>query len=485
MWAQLVEYLKFDPKQPLIFNTGLFMYLFLILLFFYQFVYKQKKARVLYLTIFSLFFYYKSGGWYFLLLVGSTITDYVLANLIYKSKVQGRKTLFLMISLIVNLGLLAYFKYTNFLVSVVNDSLDSKLHFIDVLLPVGISFYTFQVLSYTIDIYRGQLKPAKSIWDFGFYITFFPHLVAGPIVRAKDFLPQIGLDIKLSKRDMGQALFLIMTGLFKKAIISDYISINFVDRIFDNPTLYSGTENLLGVYGYAMQIYCDFSGYSDMAIGVALLMGYRLGINFDSPYQSTSITEFWRRWHISLSSWLRDYLYIPLGGNRKGKFRQYFNLMMTMVLGGLWHGASWNFILWGTMHGVMLAIDKLRMEYLPAMKGKIWSILGWVFTFHFVSFCWIFFRAQDFTTSWQVIHQIESGIEWSLLTQWFNAYTFLAFLLVLAYGTHALPNRFNEWVTERLGRMNVLVQALLLVGLIFLVMQVKTSDIQPFIYFQF
>src|SRR5205814_1229922 len=204
--------------------------------------------------------------------------------------------------------------------------------------------------------------PSKNILDFAFYIMFFPHIVAGPIVRAVNFLPQIHKELYISKEDFGQAIFLIVTGLFKKAVISDYISVNFVDRVFENPILYSGWENLMAVYGYAMQIYCDFSGYSDMAIGIALLLGYRLGINFNQPYQSASITEFWRRWHISLSSWLRDYLYIPLGGNRKGKLRTYVNLLVTMLLGGLWHGASWNFIFWGFLHGAALAIEKFLKE---------------------------------------------------------------------------------------------------------------------------
>lgn len=225
-------------------------------------------------------------------------------------------------------------------------------------------------MSYTIDVYRRQITPLGSLLDYAFYVSFFPQLVAGPIVRARDFIPQIRRPLFVSREMFGRGIFLIVSGLFKKAVISDYISVNFVERIFDNPTLYSGVENLMGVYGYALQIYCDFSGYSDMAIGIALLLGFHFNINFDSPYKSASITEFWRRWHISLSSWLRDYLYISLGGNRKGKIRQYANLIITMFLGGLWHGASWNFVLWGMMHGVALAAHKCWMTLTGRKRGR-------------------------------------------------------------------------------------------------------------------
>lgn len=234
----------------------------------------------------------------------------------------------------------------------------------------GHLFFTFQSLSYTIDVYRRQITPLTSLLDYAFYVSFFPQLVAGPIVRARDFIPQIRRPLFVSNEMFGRGIFLIVSGLFKKAVISDYISVNFVERIFDNPTLYSGVENLIGVYGYALQIYCDFSGYSDMAIGIALLLGFHFNINFDSPYKSASITEFWRRWHISLSSWLRDYLYISLGGNRKGKIRQYANLIITMFLGGLWHGASWNFVLWGMMHGVALAAHKFWMTLTGRKRGR-------------------------------------------------------------------------------------------------------------------
>jgi len=481
----ILHLLTYNPKEPMLFNTALFVYLFLILLFFYQFVYQRKRPRILYLTLFSLFFYYKSGGMFFLLLISSTIIDFNLANWIYNAKSKSKKTALLVVSLVVNLGLLFYFKYTNFFIQTINDLHMGHLNPINVMLPVGISFYTFQVLSYTIDIYRDQLKPSDSILDFGFYICFFPHLVAGPIVRAKNFLPQIHEDIVITKEQVGQALFLILTGLIKKAVISDYISVNFVDRVFDNPLLYSGYENLMAVYGYAMQIYCDFSGYSDMAIGIALLLGYQLGINFDLPYQSASITEFWRRWHISLSSWLRDYLYIPLGGNRKGKFRQYWNLMLTMLIGGLWHGASWNFIFWGFLHGLALAFEKLRNNIFKMPKNVFTNTFGVIFTFHFVCFCWIFFRAKTFTIASQVITQIATHLHLSVAAQWVSGYKYVFILMLIGYITHFIPKRVHTLSENVLTHSPVLIKALIVVVAVWLVIQVKSSDIQPFIYFQF
>lgn len=485
MFDKILHQLTYHQNEPMLFNTGIFLFLFLALLFFYQFVYKKENARITYLTLFSLYFYYKCGGWFFLLLILSTVIDYTIANFIYKSNSKRDRTAWLVISLVINLGFLAYFKYTNFLLGIINDLQLGNFQVVDIVLPVGISFYTFQVLSYTIDVYRGLLKPAKNIFDFGFYISFFPHLVAGPIVRASLFLPQIHTDIKITKDDRAAAVFLILTGLFKKAVISDYISVNFVDRVFDAPALYTGFENLMAVYGYAMQIYCDFSGYSDMAIGVALLLGYRLGINFNQPYQSSSITEFWRRWHISLSSWLRDYLYVPLGGNRKGKLRQYVNLFITMLLGGLWHGASWNFVLWGFLHGVALAIDKLFRTVVNVPKTFLMRALGVIVTFHFVCFCWIFFRAQDFATATEILSRIFQNFEGAIFMQWMRGYALVFALIVFGYLTHFIPAKWNTLSENILSRAPIIAQSLALVFVIWMVIQVKSAEIQPFIYFQF
>jgi alginate O-acetyltransferase complex protein AlgI len=482
---RLYSQFAYNPKSPLIFNTGFFLLLFLVFLGVYQLLRNHHRARLLYVTAFSLFFYYKSSGLYFLLLIFSTIVEYNFARWIADSPSMSRRKLLLTLSLLVNLGMLFYFKYTNFFLSGYQALTGQPVPVLHVLLPVGISFYTFQTLSYTIDVYRAQIKPLRSIWDFAFFVSFFPQLVAGPIVRASDFIPQIPKKPFISREDMGRAVLLIAAGLFKKAIISDYISLNYVERIFDMPTRYSGIENLLGVYGYALQIYCDFSGYSDIAIGIALLLGYRLPPNFLSPYQSTSITEFWRRWHISLSSWLRDYLYIPLGGNRKGVVRQYINLFLTMLLGGLWHGASLTFLAWGALHGVALAIDKLFQSVVKPRSSWFTKLVGWFITFHFVCFCWIFFRAGTFEVATQVIHQITHALRPDLLPAVVASFRPVFALVALGYILHFLPDSFTFQLEGALARRSVVTQAVLVTVVIWLVIQVKSAEIQPFIYFQF
>jgi D-alanyl-lipoteichoic acid acyltransferase DltB (MBOAT superfamily) len=296
---KIAEQFLYNPEEPLMFSSGFFLFLFTAFLGVYYYLSNSDRPKLLFVTIFSLYFYYKTSGAFFLLLIFAIVVDYTLAGFIYMAKDKAQKKMLLITSIVVNLGMLAYFKYTNFIFDSIIGLTGGQYEPVDIFLPVGISFFTFQSVSYALDVYRGHIKPVDNILDYGFYLTFFPQLVAGPIVRAVDFVPQIHKPTVVTQEMFGRGVFLIMTGLFKKAVISDYISINFVDRVFDAPTLYSGFENLMAVYGYALQIYCDFSGYSDMAIGIALLLGFHFKQNFNSPYQSLNITEFWRRWHIS------------------------------------------------------------------------------------------------------------------------------------------------------------------------------------------
>ena len=288
---------------------------------------------------------------------------------------------------------------------------------------------------------------------------------------------------------LGKGLFLVMCGLIKKVVISDYISVNFVDRVFDNPMLYTGFENLMGVYGYALQIYCDFSGYSDMAIGIALLMGYRFKINFDSPYKSGSITEFWRRWHISLSSWLRDYLYISLGGNRRGKVRTYFNLFITMVLGGLWHGASWLFVIWGAWHGVLLIVHKVYRRIFPVVKDDRPGIIRHSFhvllTFHVVAAGWIFFRSPSLDVAGQIFTQIFTNFRPEAIPAFVSGYAVIFVALVVGYLLHFAPHRWSQWLQRELSWSPLVVKAAILALVLFFVLQVRSSELVPFIYSQF
>jgi D-alanyl-lipoteichoic acid acyltransferase DltB (MBOAT superfamily) len=497
MFERIIQQLTYHPDEPMLFSSGLFLFLFLGFTFVYMMLQYQRTLRLLFVTAFSYYFYYKSSGFYFFLLAVVTLSDYLIAMVIARYRERhGEETgrvlplILVTLSLLIDLGLLGYFKYTNFFCGMWTQMVGGNFQPYDIFLPVGISFFTFQSMSYVIDVYRGDLKPLPSLLDYAFYVSFFPQLVAGPIVRARDFAPQIRQPLRVSDDMFAQGVYFITIGLLKKAVISDYISLNFVDRIFDNPTLYSGIENLLGVYGYALQIYCDFSGYSDMAIGIALLLGFRFPINFNAPYRSDSITDFWRRWHISLSSWIRDYIYISLGGNRKGKVRTYVNLIVTMLLGGLWHGASLNFVAWGGMHGAALAIHKWMRanifhhdkHYVSHSLRKLGAI---VLTFHFVAFCWIFFRHHTFDAAIGMLRQIFTSMHPELLGQVIDGYRYVFIFIAVGYLTHFIPQSWEKFFVRCLERGGVVAGAVVMAAAIWCVIQIKSSTIQPFIYFQF
>lgn len=501
---RLGELLTYNSQSPMLFSSGLFFFLFIGFLLLFIVFRKHTLTRLIYVTLFSFYFYYKSSGvWCILLLLVGT-SDFLIGGMLEATKEKWKRKLWVVLSLSINLGLLCYFKYTNFLYSLVvqlgneiglwtgNAELISwQYEKLDIFLPVGISFFTFQSVSYIIDLYRERIPKVKRWLDYLFFVSFFPGLVAGPIVRARDFIPQMYKTPILSRSNLGEGLYLIICGLLKKCVISDYISLNFVDRIFDAPTLYTGVENLLGVYGYALQIYCDFSGYSDMAIGIALLLGIRFNINFDSPYQSASITEFWRRWHISLSSWLKDYLYISLGGNRKGKIRTYINLIITMLLGGLWHGASLRFILWGAIHGVSLAVHKFVLERFSSFKktgeemSVIQRVVGILITFHLVCFGWIFFRADSMQVAYDVLGQIFTSFHPEVFLQFVLGYKTVFVLMIIGYIVHFIPQKVDNRLRQAVTTSPMLVQALLLALAVFIVVQFKSAGVQPFIYFQF
>ena len=312
-----------------------------------------------------------------------------------------------------NLGFLGYFKYYEFFTTSVNDTLrsmgfDWNPPLVQVILPIGISFFIFQALSYVIDAHRERLRPV-SLLDFAVYLSFFPHLVAGPIVRASEFLPQLRERPDPRYLDRPRRSGLILAGMFKKVVISSFMANAIVEDVFNAPGNHSSAEIVISVYAYAIQIYADFSGYTDIAIGLALLLGIRFPQNFNSPYTALSIQDFWRRWHMTLSRWLRDYLYISLGGNRKGRVRTYVNLMLTMVIGGLWHGAAWTFVAWGAIHGGVQVVDRWLGDRRAAVgvpeptPTVARSFLRWFVTFHIVCFAWIFFRAATFTAAWEMI----------------------------------------------------------------------------------
>jgi len=356
-----------------------------------------------------------------------------------------------------------------------------------IVLPVGISFFTFQALSYSIDVYRGRMKPVENIVDFSFYLTYFPQLVAGPIVRASEFIPQMKGDYSVTRNEFGQGLFLILQGLIKKMLISDFISAGFIDRVFDAPSIYSGFENLVAVYGYGLQIYCDFSGYTDIAIGLAMLMGFKLPLNFNSPYKAVNVRDFWNRWHISLSRWLKDYLYIPLGGNRKGKIRTGFNLMITMLLGGLWHGAALRFVIWGGMHGMALILHRIWHRITGKSGGhtRIGRFAAILLTFNFVSFAWIFFRSSSLENAGVMLSQIFSSFSPGDYSIVLMAYLPVLVLIISGYILHFLPVSVKESYRGLFIRLPLAVKFIAVIFVAVILYKVGTDVLQPFIYFRF
>ena len=488
----MLSILEYSPTSPLLFNTGLFIFFFLTFIAGYTLLSSRRTAplRLLYVTAFSYYFYYKNAGAWCMLLAVITLVNFFCAIGMERSGSQQARKRWMWTAVGFMLAQLAFFKYTNWVLSTLAGftllPADTQL---DLPMLIGISFFTFQSMSYIIDVYRRQMPATRSLTDFAFFVSFFPTLLAGPILRARTFLPQLRQPIHITHQMMGSGTWFIIMGLFKKCIISDYISQNFVSRIFDNPALYSGLENLLGVYGYALQLYCDFSGYSDMAIGIALWMGFSLPPNFRAPYKSDSITDFWRRWHISLSSWLRDYLYISMGGNRCSRWRMYFNQFMTMLLGGLWHGASWNFVIWGSVHGVALCLHKAWQQLLGHDKHYhptgLRRVLAVVLTFHLVCFSWLFFAGSSFESSAAMLTQIFTNFQPQLITQFVAGYPEVTALMTLGFVLHFLPTRLNERTEALMGRTPSILLAVLLALTIIWVIQVKGSEIQPFIYFKF
>ncbi|MCM1356850.1 MAG: MBOAT family protein [Staphylococcus sp.] len=505
---RLADVLSYNPAEPLLFNTGLFMMLFVVFMFLFWLV---KGVRVLKMTLvilFSLYFYYKSSGLCCLILLGVCISDYVLGLLMEfaDGKHQQRvKQLIVFVNVAVNVGMLAYFKYFNLILDTLSRFVSLEGSFESLILPAGISFFTFRSISYIVDLYRGQLKACTNLFDYIFYLTFFPPLLAGPVVRAKDMLPQIKANPVVTREMTSEGVYLIIIGLIKKVVIADFISGNFVDRVFDNPALYSGFENLMATFGFTIQLYCDFSGYSDMAIGIALLLGYRFMENFNAPFKAQNPTEFWHRWHISLSTWLRDYVYIPLGGNRCSRPRMYFNQFATMVIGGLWHGASWMYVIWGAIHGGMLVVHKMirrtfplqiseqvvtetgEMVVVSARGGSSPWIKGFnmVLTFVLVAVTFMFFRAPSMEDVGMMWHQILFDFHLSVAPQFVEGYLNIVLLMVAGYVIHVSPSRLTSRPRVLFDNAPVWVQSVVFALVIILVIQVRQSDIVPFIYLQY
>ena len=529
----LQKLFSFDKAHPLLFTQFYFWAFFALVFAVFTLVKNRCLLRNAFLFFVSLFFYYKTSGLFTLILIFVTLYNFFGAKWLHSRKKDRSRNWVLALSVVVNLSTLCYFKYAYFLTDVVNNLFgahfkvfdvfawvgntvtgSSRFSVDDILLPVGISFYTFQAISYIMDVYRKRIEPVSNILDFGFYVSFFPQLVAGPIVRANEFIPQLHKKYFLSRRQFGIAVFWIMNGLAKKIVLSDYIAVNFIDRVFENPLLYSGFENLCALFGYSLQVYADFSGYTDIAIGVAMLMGFYLPKNFNSPYKAKHPGEFWKRWHISLSKWLQDYLYIPLGGNRNASFGTYciilmiaaiavflsgswwvglgvgvvflvialvavfkpekrkkittnLNSMDTMLLGGLWHGASWNFMIWGGLNGLGMVFYKFWKDWSLPVRTLFILVVSFalrllsiyvpqpVFNMFFV-WCFIILIGNVIRLSYNLIFRKKAQTEafqW-LADAWavFQTFTFITFTrLFFRSGSNLDPAEANEtaWNTAK------------------------------------
>ena len=562
-----ISIFSFDERYPLLFTQFNFWAFFAVVFAGFCLMKNKRLLRNTYLFFMSVLFYYKTSGLFVLILIFSTIFGFFVGKGLDRSQKTPYRKFLLTIGVIVNLAILCYFKYAYFFTDVYNSLFHSKIEIVNylakwanewsgtnhfdagkILLPVGISFYTFQNISYLVDVYRRKVASVGNILDFGFYTSFFPQLVAGPIIRANQFIPQLYKPFFLSRRQFGIAVFWILNGLLKKIILSDYLAVNFVDRVFNNPTMFTGFENLMALFTYSLQVYADFSGYTDIAIGVAMLMGFYLPVNFNSPYKAQNPGEFWKRWHISLSTWLKDYLYIPLGGNRKGKVRTQINLMLTMLLGGLWHGASWNFVIWGGLNGVGILLYKLwrnltwlkkvLMCFIPFMafaivdylyplpvfniaviwtgiiffgtlisalynafrRGKPieWLSRTWAIflTFVFITFTRLFFRSGSnldpaeanevaWNTAKDMVGQIGSAWRVDLIPKMIYEYRFVFLLFVAGMIIHWLPTRWKRWYRLNFALMPIWLMVIVVCVCVFIIYQFITADLQPFIYFQF
>ncbi len=610
--ASLVTY---DNIHPLLFTQIHFWVFFLFVFAGFSLIVTKKwklTARNAYLFAFSLLFYYKTSGLFVLLLVFSTLLGWLLGIGMDRPVTQTRRKTLMITGVTINLLVLCYFKYAYFFTDIYNATFGTDLHVVNhlarwannafhtshfdaavILLPVGISFFTFQNISYIVDVYKHKIPHVSNILDFGFYTSFFPQLVAGPILRADQFVPQLYKPFFLGRRQFGIAIFWILNGLIKKLVLSDYLAVNYVDRIFDNPSLYTPFENFSALMLYSLQVYADFSGYTDIAIGVAMMMGFYLPVNFNSPYKATNPTDFWRRWHMSLSRWLRDYLYIPLGGNRTSGFLSYFilatilaiaafrlkstlftvavciimatilmlwflrpfhrrtlgtnvNNMDTMLLGGMWHGSSFNFITWGGLNGLGILVYKwwhrtgwigqllslgittmvlhilrltvggplLNMLHVAALISLIvFTILAFVpqgshhtdrakhvwsvtLTFVFISFTRLFFRsgsnldpAEANFEAWQTASMMvgQIGSHWNLaqIPTIVGHYWEPFLVFVIGMIIHWLPERFKRRYRLWFAGMPLWLMATVAIITIIFVYQFVTADLQPFIYFQF
>jgi alginate O-acetyltransferase complex protein AlgI len=541
---------SFKAKEPLIFTQLDFWLFFLAVMIIFSMIHKNRIARSIFLTAVSLFFYFKTSGLFIILLGISLITNYFFGKWVFDTPTDRAKKWIIGIGVFINILVLAYFKYAYFFTQSFNEVFHTNAPLFNylsywgnsfagegyfnvdkIILPVGVSFFTFQSISYFIDIYRNEVKPVRNFFDYTFFVTFFPHLVAGPIVRAKDFLPQLNQPYSLDKDTFSWAIIQIVKGLLKKIVLADYIAVHFIDKVVDSPEAYPGFVSIIAMWGYSLQIYGDFSGYTDIAIGLSRLMGIQLLENFNSPYKATSVADFWRRWHKSLGSWLRDYLYIPLGGNRKGgtgttvaatlifvflffitqwyellyvyagiailwiipacrKFlSRDLNLLITMVVGGLWHGASQNFVIWGAMNGAALIFYNYWKTISPYEKKNSIGIHFWkiFLTFNFITFTRIWFRLDAEEEPIIMLNHIINHFDftWKTFVQVLSTYQSVCWIILAGFTIHWLPQKVKNYWEKAFNKLSMPLQAIAVAIIVLLMYQAVSATFKPFVYFQF
>lgn len=544
----------FDDKHPLIFTQLDFWIFFILVLAVFSYIHKYKLTRSIFLFLTSLFFYFKTSGLLVLLLFSSIVINYFIGKGLWSTGSNRKKKAYVTLSVLFNVLTLGYFKYAYFF----TDSFNKMFHtqyeifnmfaqmgnsvfgqgtFVDIIvLPVGVSFFTFQSISYVVDIYRKEVPPVKNFFDYAFFVSFFPQLVAGPIVRARDFIPQIRQPYQLNHTDFSWAIIQIVKGIIKKVVLADYIAIHFIDKVADAPEAFPGFISILAMWGYSLQIYGDFSGYTDIAIGTSRLMGFKLLENFNSPYKAVSVADFWRRWHKSLGSWLRDYLYIPLGGNRGGGigtyistlvilifmifitqwywllfiylgllivyigisllfpgFKRYIhrdlNLIITMVIGGLWHGASENFVMWGVMNGAALILYNHWKKISPYENSNSLLIRFWriLITFNFITFTRIWFRLEDDGAPATMLTQI--WYHFDLTAETFETlmigFDTALYVMIFGYILHWLPSKIKLYGEKLFTNLPMAIQSIVVAIIIVIIYQAFSDTFKPFVYFQF
>lgn len=443
----------------------------------------SRTAMMLYVVAFNLYFAYRLNGSVMWLLPATACFNYALTQEMALREGRTRKLLLATV-VVADLAVLAYFKYATFILNdVIGLMLRTNFSLGSIVLPVGISFYTFQGISHAVDVYRRRFTMNTTLLEYFFYLTFFPLLLAGPITRAENLIPRLRRNRQASSRMVWSGLWLIMLGLVKKNMVSDYIG-QFTTWVFDAPQTFSGFENMAALLGYPVQIYFDFSGYSDMSIGAAAILGFWLPDNFRFPYRALSLTDFWRRWHISLSTWFRDYLYIPLGGNRKGTLRMYANNFITMLVAGLWHGASWMFVIWGALHGFGLCVHKFFSRQLRiTIPSTLWgNTLSWLITYVYVCFAWSFFRSQSLTQLGTMYEKIVADFSWAYLSPFVYARPLWTVCLLGAMLTYLIPERTYTRLQLRFIMLPWLAKFILFIVCVQLAIEVAQEDVQPFIY---